>query len=88
VWSGAETGQQLFANLKALPGFGEQKARIFVALLAKRLGVQPPGWQEAAGTYGQDGWRSVADVDGPKSLAKVREYKKAVKAEAKARQKA
>ena len=87
VWSGAETGQQVFANLKALPGFGDQKARVFVALLAKRLGVQPAGWQEAAGTYGQPGWFSVADIDGPESLARVREHKKAVKAEAKARAK-
>ena len=85
VWSGAETGQQVYANLKALPGFGEQKARVFVALLGKRLGIQPPGWQEAAGAYGQPGWFSVADIDGPESLAKVREHKKAVKAQAKAK---
>ncbi|MGH9226385.1 MAG: HhH-GPD-type base excision DNA repair protein [Acidimicrobiales bacterium] len=87
VWSGADTGQQLLANLKALPGFGEQKARVFVALLAKRLGIQPAGWQDAAGAYGQPGWFSVADIDGPESLARVREHKKAVKAEAKARAK-
>ena len=85
VWTSAATGQQLFANLKALPGFGEQKARIFVALLAKRMGVTPPGWEEVAGPYGQPGWFSVADVDGPEALARVRAHKKAVKAEAKAR---
>ncbi len=82
VWASAKEGRELFANLKALPGFGEQKARIFVALLAKRLGVTPPGWEEVAGGYGQPGWFSVADIDGPESLQRVREHKKAVKAEA------
>jgi uncharacterized HhH-GPD family protein len=83
VWVTAPDGQALFANVKALPGFGDQKARIFVALLAKRLGVKPEGWEEAAGPYGGQGWFSVADVDGPDSLARVREHKKAMKAEAK-----
>ena len=85
VWNEAKTGQELFANLKALPGFGEQKARIFVALLAKRLGVTPAGWEEVAGGYGQPGWFSVADIDGPDALARVREHKRAMKAEAKAK---
>ena len=84
VWGTAETGQALFANLKALPGFGDQKARIFTALLAKRLGVTPPGWEDVAGAYGRPGHFSVADVDGPESLAAVREHKKAMKAAAKA----
>ena len=84
VWTGAKTGQELFANLRALPGFGEQKARIFTALLAKRLGVAPPGWQDVAGPYGQAGHFSVADIDGPDALAAVREHKKAMKAAAKA----
>ena len=84
VWTTAATGQELFANLRALPGFGEQKARIFVALLAKRLGITPRGWEDVAGAYGQAGWFSVADIDGPESLARVREHKRAVKAEAKA----
>ena len=83
VWATAPDGHALFANVKALPGFGDQKARIFVALLAKRLGVRPDGWEEAAGPYGGQGWFSVADVDGPESLARVREHKKAMKAEAK-----
>jgi uncharacterized HhH-GPD family protein len=85
VWTDAKDGKELFANLKSLPGFGEQKARIFVALLAKRLGVTPSGWEEVAGAYGQAGWFSVADIDGPESLARVREHKKAMKAEAKAK---
>jgi uncharacterized HhH-GPD family protein len=84
VWSSAATGQELLANLKALPGFGEQKARIFIAVLAKRLGVTPTGWEEAAGPYAQVGHFSVADIDGPEALALVREHKKAMKAAAKA----
>ncbi len=83
VWKEAETGKELFANLRSLPGFGEQKARIFTALLAKRMGVAPPGWEEAAGPYAEVGHRSVADIDGPEGLAAVREHKKAVKAAAK-----
>ena len=84
VWTSAATGQELFANLKALPGFGEQKARIFTALLAKRMDVTPPGWEEVAGPYGQLGHFSVADIDGPEALAAVREHKKAMKAAMKA----
>ena len=84
VWQNATDGQQLLDNLKALPGFGDQKAKIFIALLGKRMGVQPPGWREAAGLYGQEGAYSVADVVDPESLAKVLEYKQAAKAEAKA----
>jgi len=85
VWSTAKTGSELITNLRALPGFGEQKARIFTALLAKRLGVKPPGWEEEAGPYGRPGYFSVADIDGPDALARVREHKAAVKAEAKAK---
>ena len=87
VWARATTGDELFANLRALPGFGQQKAQIFTALLAKRLGVGPPGWEEKVGVYGQKGWYSVADIDGPGAIDRVREYKRAVKAEAKAKAK-
>jgi uncharacterized HhH-GPD family protein len=83
IWKTAETGDELLRRIKALPGFGEQKARIFVALLGKQLGVQPPGWQEAAGDFGATGsFMSVADITGPESLARVREYKQAKKAKA------
>ncbi len=86
VWSSAGDGATLLANVKALPGFGEQKARIFVALLGKRLGVQPPGWQEAAGDFGRPGtFTSVADIDGPDALKQVRAHKREMKARAKAR---
>ena len=84
VWTGAEDGQDLFGRVRALPGFGEQKARIFVALLAKRMGVRPPGWEDVAGPYGRPGWFSAADIDGPDALVRVREYKRASKAAAKA----
>jgi uncharacterized HhH-GPD family protein len=84
LWTTARTGSELVHRLSALPGFGEQKARIFTALLGKQLGVQPEGWREAAGAYGEEGSRrSVADVTGPESLAEVRAFKKARKAEAK-----
>lgn len=84
IWTGAKDGADLFDRVRSLPGFGEQKARIFVALLGKRLGVAPEGWEAAAGAYGQPGtFKSVADIDGPDSLAQVRAYKKAMKAAAK-----
>lgn len=85
VWDSATTGDELFANLRALPGFGEQKARVFTALLAKRLGVKPEGWEQAAGAYGAPGHYSVADIDGPDSLVAVRAYKKEQKARGKAK---
>ncbi|MCW2599735.1 MAG: Fe-S cluster assembly protein HesB [Frankiales bacterium] len=84
VWKDVQTGDELLARLKALPGFGDQKARIFLALLGKQLGVQPRGWREAAGSYGDDGaLRSVADVTSRETLLQVRAYKQAMKAEAK-----
>jgi uncharacterized HhH-GPD family protein len=85
VWTGAADGADLVKRIGRLPGFGEQKAKIFVALLGKQFGVQPPGWREAAGVYGEpDAFRSVADVVDDASLQKVRNYKKEVKAAAKA----
>ncbi|MFI8101675.1 HhH-GPD-type base excision DNA repair protein [Streptomyces sp. NPDC086023] len=85
VWEGAGSGADLLARLKELPGFGDQKARIFLALLGKQYGVRPRGWQEAAGAYGEkDCYRSAADITGPESLAKVRAYKQQAKAAAKA----
>lgn len=85
LWHDAADGRELLARLKALPGFGEQKARIFVALLGKQRGVTPPGWREAAGAYGADGvYRSVADITDGASLGRVRAYKQQMKAAAKA----
>jgi uncharacterized HhH-GPD family protein len=85
LWRDVADGATLFARLRALPGFGDQKAKIFVALLGKQLGVRPDGWREAAGDYGTEGsHRSVADVVDAESLGKVREFKRAAKAAAKA----
>jgi uncharacterized HhH-GPD family protein len=86
LWTTASSGRELRDRLQALPGFGEQKAKIFLALLGKQLGVHPPGWQEAAGAYGEEGsHRSVADVVDPGTLAQVRSYKQEQKRAAKAR---
>jgi uncharacterized HhH-GPD family protein len=85
LWTQSDPdGAEILRRLKALPGFGEQKAKIFLALLGKQLGVEAEGWRAAAGTYGDEGsYRSVADIVDPESLAKVRENKKAAKAAAK-----
>ena len=67
--------------MRSLPGFGEDKAAIFTAVLGKRRGITPPGWREAAGGYGEEGsYRSVGDIVDGESLARVRETKRAVKA--------
>ncbi|MFJ9448233.1 HhH-GPD-type base excision DNA repair protein [Kitasatospora sp. NPDC101235] len=76
VWEGAATGRDLYRRINELPGFGRQKAQIFVALLGKQYGVQPDGWRAAAGPYGEDGtFRSVADINGLESLEKVRAHR-------------
>jgi uncharacterized HhH-GPD family protein len=84
LWTRAASGADLYKRLTALPGFGAQKAKIFVALLGKQLNVRPTGWKTAAGDYGLKGFRSVADVVDEDSLIKVRETKRAAKAAAKA----
>jgi uncharacterized HhH-GPD family protein len=85
VWLSAQTGTELLKRVGALPGFGAQKAKIFVALLGKQLGVQPEGWREAVGTFGAEGSHmSVADIFDADSLAQVRSYKQGLKAAAKA----
>lgn len=85
IWTqGDPDGATVLKRLKALPGFGEQKAKIFLALLGKQYGYAGAGWREAAGAYGEEGsFRSVADIVSPESLTKVREHKRAMKAAAK-----
>ncbi|MBO3665055.1 HhH-GPD-type base excision DNA repair protein [Microbacterium stercoris] len=85
LWTrGEPDGKQVLTRLKALPGFGDQKARIFLALLGKQCGFEGSGWREAAGAYGEEGsFRSVADITSPETLARVRENKRAAKAAAK-----
>ncbi|MGW1722740.1 HhH-GPD-type base excision DNA repair protein [Streptomyces sp. NPDC002306] len=85
LWQGVGSGPELLGRLEELPGFGKQKAQIFLALLGKQLGARPKGWREAAGAYGEaKSFRSVADITGPESLAKVRAHKQEMKAAAKA----
>ncbi len=84
IWTEASSGTDLVARIQALPGFGEQKARIFAALIGKQLGVTPKGWADAIGPYAEKGsFRSVADVVDAESLDKVRSFKKEAKAAAK-----
>ncbi|MEV8391828.1 MULTISPECIES: HhH-GPD-type base excision DNA repair protein [unclassified Streptomyces] len=85
IWRDVATGAEVRDRLNALPGFGTQKSQIFLALLGKQYGVQPKGWREAAGAYGDAGsYRSAADITGPESLAKVRAFKQEAKRAAKA----
>ena len=84
IWTqGDPDGAEVLRRLKALPGFGEQKAKIFLALLGKQKGLEVTGWREAAGDYGLEGYRSVADIVDADSLTRVREHKRAMKAAAK-----
>jgi uncharacterized HhH-GPD family protein len=86
VWGAAADGQDLLKRLAALPGFGKQKAQIFLALLGKQRGVEVKGWRAAAGEFGKAGsYKSVADIVDPDSRGRVREYKQAMKAAAKAK---
>ncbi len=80
MWTTARTGAELYRRLRELPGFGDEKAKIFVALLAKRFDVCPPGWKKAAGPFADARPRTVADSDSPESLARVRQWKLAQKA--------
>ena len=83
VWADAETGEELFGRLRDLPGYGDEKARILTAVLAKRFGIRPEGWKEQAGAFSDDQPRSVADIDGPQALQQVRAWKKEQKARGK-----
>jgi len=78
VWADAGSGKELFDRLVALPGFGKEKAKIFVAILGRFLGVQPDGWTDYQAT-----WPSIADADGPGAIEKIREAKAAWKASGK-----
>jgi uncharacterized HhH-GPD family protein len=86
IWRDVTDGKELFKRLNELPGYGKQKAQIFLALLGKQFGVRPDGWRAAAGAYGEEGsFRSVADIRGPDDLVKVRAFKNEMKAAAKAK---
>jgi len=79
IWSTAQDAVDLHTRLTQLPGFGPDKARIFVALLGKQLGVRPQGWEDVAGQFASAGYRSIADVVDEDSLRMVRESKQAAK---------
>jgi uncharacterized HhH-GPD family protein len=83
IWTEAKDGEDLQRRLLALPGFGPDKTRIFIALLAKRFGFRPDGWEQAAGPFADDTPRSVADIDSAETLARVREWKQAMKKQGK-----
>jgi uncharacterized HhH-GPD family protein len=74
IWATAGNGKELLKRLKALPGFGEGKSRIFVGLLGKRLGIRPEGWEEAAAD-----WPSIADVSTFDDVLELREQKRQMK---------
>jgi uncharacterized HhH-GPD family protein len=81
VWSGASSGAELFTRIKALPGFGDQKAKIFVALLGKQLRVRPAGWETVSAPFSDGGsYRSVADITDEDTLGRVRAFKQELKA--------
>jgi uncharacterized HhH-GPD family protein len=80
IWNDTDDATVVFERLRALPGYGEEKAQIFMALLGKRFGVQPKGWEKAAGVFSDKNPRTVADITNPETLIKVREWKKMEKA--------
>ncbi len=86
IWTDARDGKELFTRIQNLPGFGDMKAKIFVALLGKQLAIEVPHWREVSAPFGEPGsFRSIADIRDGESLTKVREFKAAMKAEGKAR---
>ena len=86
IWKGVDDADEVYRRLRALPGYGDEKSKIFIAILAKTQGIEPQGWRQAAGKFGDDTPRSVADVHDEVSLGKVREWKKAQKAAKKDKQ--
>jgi uncharacterized HhH-GPD family protein len=80
IWKGVEDPQVLYDRIRALPGYGDEKAKIFLAILGKRLQVAPKGWEEYAAPFSDDNPRSVADIDSPENLQRVRAWKQAQKA--------
>lgn len=80
IWEDVDDADEIFERLRALPGYGEEKAQIFMAILGKRIGVRPKGWKKMAGVFSDAQPRSVADINSPATLLKVRGYKKLQKA--------
>ena len=85
VWTGVDDGRELVKRVRALPGFGGEKSKIFTALLAKRFGIRPAGWEQAAAPFSDDEPRSVADIDSAESLERVRAWKMMMRAQKKSK---
>jgi len=85
IWTGIDDANVVMERVRALPGFGDEKSRIFVAMLAKRFGIQPSGWEQATAPFSDAQPRSVADIDSAEALAEVRAWKKMMKAKGKAK---
>jgi uncharacterized HhH-GPD family protein len=86
LWTGVASGEELYRRIRSLPGYGDEKSKIFLAVLGKRCGVTPPGWAEYAVPFSDTTPRSVADIDGPEALERVRAWKKQQKAKGKGKQ--
>jgi uncharacterized HhH-GPD family protein len=86
LWDTASTGQELLDRLRALPGYGDEKAKILVAVLAKRFGVRPPGWEAACAPFSDDEPRSAADIDSPEALERVKAWKRTMRQQGKSKQ--
>ena len=86
IWAGEQDARAVYDRLRALPGYGEEKTKIFLAILAKRFGIAPQGWEELAAPFSDDVPRSVADISSEEALHEVRKWKKAQKAKGKSKQ--
>jgi uncharacterized HhH-GPD family protein len=86
LWTDAADARDLYDRLRAVPGYGDEKTKIFIAILAKRFGIRPDGWEDVAGAFADDTPRSVADVSSEDALLEVRKWKKAQKAKKKSKQ--
>ncbi len=86
IWKGVRDAQTIHDRLRELPGYGEEKTKIFMAILAKRFGKTPTGWEEVAAPFSDDVPRSVADISSEEALHEVRKWKKAQKAAKKSKQ--
>ncbi|MEA3215779.1 MAG: hypothetical protein QOJ19_1935 [Acidimicrobiia bacterium] len=86
LWDTASTGQELLDRLRALPGYGDEKAKILVAVLAKRFAVRPPGWEAACAPFSDDEPRSAADIDSPEAFERVKAWKRTMRQQGKSKQ--
>ncbi len=81
LWTEASDGHDLKTRIAALPGFGEMKVNAVLAVLAKRLGVRPPGIENVL-----PDWPTLGDVDSPEALAEYQARKRAHRASMRAEQ--